>query len=135
MIRMDLPGRFRAWVAIGGPWGAIDLVHLLSEGQEAEDVPPAWRAMASQPPSIEPIAFLTDGSRDVMSIDPEHLLPAEEVIQIAGHVAAHRTLARTHAWLTHDYRGTPIYAGQSCPWEDWNKPLPRPLVMEPYRAE
>src|SRR5262249_32878924 len=64
MVRMDLPGRLRAWIGIGGEWGAVSLHHLLSGGEALEDVPPSWRALAGRPPPVEPIAFLTDGSRD-----------------------------------------------------------------------
>jgi hypothetical protein len=70
-----------------------------------------------------------------MEIESEHLLSAEEVIQIAAHVAARRTLARTHTWVAYDYRGAPIYAGRDRPWEDWDKPLPRPVLMEPMDAD
>jgi hypothetical protein len=135
MVRMDLPGRLRAWVAIGRAWGTVYVEHLLADAGVPEDVPPAWQVLAARPPAVEPVAFLTDGSRDVMEIESEHLLLAEEVIQIAAHVAAHRTLARTHTWVAYDYRGTPIYAGRDRPWEDWDKPLPRPVRMEPMDAE
>src|SRR4051812_46512897 len=60
MIRMDLPGRLRAWIALGGPWGTVYVEHLLAGGEGPEDVPPAWRALAGQPQPLELVAFLTD---------------------------------------------------------------------------
>jgi hypothetical protein len=133
MVRMDLPGRVRGWVAIGGPWGTVYVDHLLPDAGEPEDVPPAWHALAARPPAVGAITFLT--CQDPIEVEPEHLLPADEVAEIAAHLAAHRTLARTHQWLAHDHRGTPLLAGRDRPWEDWDKPLPRPLVMPPIDAE
>jgi hypothetical protein len=125
IFHMELPGRVRVVIALGGPWGSVSVHHLLRNNRMTPNHPPSWDALADKPPPVEYVAFLTEGSEAVLDIPADHLLPAEDVIRIAAHLAEHRTLARTHTWLTHDVRGTPIYAGRDRPWEDWDKPVYR----------
>lgn len=124
-VRMDLPGRLRVWIYIGGPWGSVNTCVVFQGHRVPADHPPSWDVLARQPPPVEYVAFLTEGSEAEVDIAAEHLLPAEEVIGIAAHLAEHRTLPRAYTWRTHDDRGTWIYAGRDRPWEDWDKPVYR----------
>jgi hypothetical protein len=125
VLHMELPGRVRVVIALGGPWGSVGVHHLLRNNRMPPDHPPSWHVLADQPPPVEYVAFLTEGSEAVMDVSAEYLLPAEDVIGIAAHLAEHRTLAQAYTWRTHDDRGTWIYAGRDRPWEDWDKPVYR----------
>src|SRR5262245_25197648 len=61
IVGMDLPGQLRAWIAIGGPWGAVELVHVFFGQQVPADHPPSWRALPDQPVPVEYVGFLTEG--------------------------------------------------------------------------
>src|SRR5262249_4287693 len=86
--------------------------HLVFGDRVPADHPPSWQALPNRPTTTGFVAFLTEGSTAEEDIAAEYLLPAEEVIQIAAHLAEHRALPETHVWVSYDAHGTPRYAGR-----------------------
>jgi hypothetical protein len=124
-LHMELPGRVRVAIFVGGPWGSVEVYHLFVGNRIPSDHPPSWHVLADRPPPVEFVAFWAEGSEATVDVPADCLLSAEDVIRIATHLAVHRTLPRAYTWRTHDFRGTAIHAGRDRPWEDWDKPLDR----------
>src|SRR5262249_54777628 len=56
VLHMELPGRVRVVIAIGGPWGTVGVHHLLRNNWMPPDHPPSWNVVADQPPPVEYVA-------------------------------------------------------------------------------
>jgi uncharacterized protein (TIGR02996 family) len=115
-LRMDLPGEFRAWIHIGGPLGSVHLTKVYLGQPMPANPPGAWIAMPDRPlPMSECVSFLTEGSRGADGIYGDQLLPVNEVIQIAAHLAEHRALPTTHGWVRHSGNGSCTYVAKTPP--------------------
>ncbi len=96
-VHMDLPGPFRAVIAIGGPLAAISWVHLCYGRNPPADHPPALNAKPDRLSTTDYVEFFRLDS--TLDIPADRLMPPEQVIQIAVYLAEHRSLPDTHVWL------------------------------------
>jgi hypothetical protein len=105
-FNLELPGNVRVVLHLGGPWAAIRWCHLSYNGLRP---PSDWQARAERPPPVLRVSFLLSG-REV-DVGPEWLLPADEVVRMAAHLAEHRALPPWGVWVDNDgnrYAGGPI---------------------------
>jgi hypothetical protein len=94
---VDLPGRIRVVVAIGGPLAAVYLCPLIDPGRYRPNQTRSWRPVPAGRYATEEISFPRLDSE--WNVSPDRLLPVEEVIQIAAYLAEHRDLPDTHRWV------------------------------------
>lgn len=113
-LRMDLPGEFRAWIHIGGPFGAVRLGRVYLQQPMPANAAGDWIAMPDRPlPVSEYVSFLTDGSTSEDDIGGDQLLPVAEVIPIAAYLAEHRALPATHGWVQYHGNGCCTYVAKA----------------------
>jgi hypothetical protein len=118
-LNMNLPNQLRATIHIGGPLAAITLHHLyFGRPPIPPGHPPTLYARPERPLTTGCVAFLTAGSTAEDDVNAERLLPVEDVIRIAAHLAAARVLPSGCEWV--DGRGD-----QYCPDEAGELPLRR----------
>ena len=104
-FNLELPGDIRVVLHLGGSWAAIRWCRLCYNrlGPPPSDRT-ASQARAERPPPIPPVSFMLSGRE--ADVRPEWLLPADEVVRMAAHMAEHRALPPWGVWVDSD--GGPV---------------------------